>query len=129
MNAPPQPFFDLAACIEAAEKAAISARSIALDNPEQAERHEARAIWLETRVQQWEAEMAPMNKDTVLAYANLLAEANLVVEQLGAMNRSLDVTKRVEQEAEYRIAKDRCQSAQEKYRWAFDQWASEGYPE
>lgn len=56
-DAPPEPFFDLAACVEAAEKAAISARSLALDNPEQAERHEARALWYDERARQWREEL------------------------------------------------------------------------
>lgn len=57
MIAPPQPFFILEDAIEAAEKAAISARSLALDNPEQAERHEARAAWLDERAAMWREEM------------------------------------------------------------------------
>lgn len=66
VSAPPQPFFDLDDCIEAAEKAAISARKLALDNPEQAERHEARAVWYDERVRQWTEEL---ERDDVQTYS------------------------------------------------------------
>lgn len=53
----PEVFFDLARCIAAAENAARSARRLALENPEQAERHEARATWLDERAAMWRDEL------------------------------------------------------------------------
>lgn len=52
-----EPFIDLERCITAATEAAASARSLALDNPEQAERHEARAVWYDERARQWREEL------------------------------------------------------------------------
>lgn len=52
-----EPFFDLEQCVIAATEAAASARKLALDNPEQAERHEARAVWYDERVRQWTEEL------------------------------------------------------------------------
>lgn len=56
-DASPRPFFDLAACIEAAEKAAISARALAHDYPEQAVRHLSRSEWYLERARQWAEEL------------------------------------------------------------------------
>lgn len=57
MNAPPEPFFDLEACIIAARNAAESARKLAVENPSDAARHEARSAWYLERVRQWTEEM------------------------------------------------------------------------
>lgn len=63
--APPQPFFDITACITAAENAARSARRLVLENPEQAARHRERERWYLERVKQWteELEQGDYNND------------------------------------------------------------------
>lgn len=53
----PEVFFDLARCITAAENAARSARRLALENPEQAERHRERSEWYEARAAMWRDEV------------------------------------------------------------------------
>lgn len=81
MNAPPQPFFDLADCIEAAEKAAISARSLALDNPEQAERHEARAVGYDRDAKRWRDELAISDEEDARITAEEAAKSETDVQR------------------------------------------------
>lgn len=54
---PDQPWFDLSDCILAARNAAESARKLAVENPSDAARHEARSDWYLERVRQWTEEM------------------------------------------------------------------------
>lgn len=89
MNATPQPFFDLADCIEAAEKAATSARSLALDNPEQAERHEARAVGYDRDAKRWRDELAISDEEDARITAEEAAksETQVLREALQLLSR------------------------------------------
>ncbi len=72
---------------------------------------------------------AKAGKDTVLALARTLASHNAHVEAMALMNRPVELEKRLEQDAQYRIAKDRAMKAHDDYQTAFDEWVMLGCPE